>query len=364
MTRRTVILGGTAVVIMIAAVSYAVKYSSAQASLPAGEAKTVAVAIARRETLDTDINLDAEMRPYQEIDLRSKVAGYLKFINVDIGDQVKQGQVIASIDTDELTADLARSTAEYKNAKLEYDRVLAVSKRYPGLLAQSEVDKAQADYGMAKANMEHAQTFMDYATIVVPFDGVVTKRYSDPGALIQAGISSSTQAQPIVHIAENVRLRLDFPVPESAVAQINPGSAVHITVQATGQKIESRIARITGMVDSSTRTMEAEVDIDNHDLQLKPGMYAHVSVILDKHDNVLSLPVQAVSNGDKPTVWRVGSSGHIEEVPVVLGMQTPDRVEITSGLNEGDKVIFGSRNSLSIGMDVTPKPVEETRGAL
>ena len=217
------------------------------------------------------VTISGEMKPYQEIDLHAKVAGYLKFLTVDIGDQVKAGEVIAKIDTDELKADLRTPLLHTTMPNLIMTVLNQVIQKQPGLLAQQDIDNAQAAYEIAKANMERARTFMDYATIAVPFDGVVTKRYADPGAMIQASGSNDRQTMPVVHIAENDKLRLDFPVPEPDVPFIKVGMPMEVTISATGQKIMGKVARTTDMVDPDTRTMETEVDVDNHDLRLNTG---------------------------------------------------------------------------------------------
>ncbi len=353
----------TCMILLASATAFLTLYkatgSSSQAAEKTSDTRPAAVTIAKRGDLASRITLSAEFRPYAEADLHAKVAGYLKSITVDIGDQVKAGQVIATLEIPELKDDINRTTADYHNAKLDYDRISEVIKRKPGLLAQAEVDKAQATYEIAKANMEHAKTLLDYATITVPFDGIVTKRYVDPGALIQASTSSSTQTLPLVHIAENTLLRLDFPVPEAAVPQIHVGTPVQVTVQSTRQVIPAKVVRTTGNISDNTRTMETEVDIDNKDLRITPGMYATAVIDLEQKNNVLALPVQAVTMGDKPNVWLVNGQDEIEERPVTVGLQTPDKVEIMQGLNEGEQVIFGSRGSLAVGMKVIPKLVGE-----
>ena len=322
-----------------------------------GSVKYVAVAKVTRGDLSRSVTISGEMNPYQEIDLHAKVAGYLKFLTVDIGDQVKAGEVIAKIDTDELKADFDNATAAFNDAKLNYDRLNEVIQKQPGLLAQQDVDNAQAAYEIAKANMERARTFMDYATITVPFDGVVTKRYADPGAMIQASGGNDKQTMPVVHIAENDKLRLDFPVPEPDVPFIKVGMPMEVTISATGQKIMGMVARTTNMVDSETRTMETEVDIDNHDLRLTPGMYAYVNLNLENKKGVLTLPIQAVSFSGNPNVWKINNKNKIEEQPVTVGLQTADKIEILNGLKEGDQVVFGSREMVDIGMKVKPKLV-------
>ena len=355
--RRTkIILGAFLLLIVVGMVLW---LSGLHTSRSNDNAKFVATAKVTRGDLARFVTISGELKPYQEIDLHAKVAGYLKFLTVDIGDQVKAGEVIAKIDTDELKADYDNATASFNDAKLNYDRLNQVNQKQPGLLAQQDIDNAQAAYEIARANMERAKTFMDYATITVPFDGVITKRYADPGAMIQASGSNDRQTMPVVHIAENDKLRLDFPVPEPDVPFIKVGMPMEVTISATGQKIMGQVARTTDMVDPDTRTMETEVDVDNHSLTLTPGMYAYVNLSLENKKDVLTLPVQAVSFSGNPNVWKINDKNEIEEQPVTVGLQTSDKVEILNGLKEGDQVVFGSREMVNIGMKVKPKQVGE-----
>jgi len=331
--------------------------SSPQAATNIELSKPVAVVKVERGDLVRDITFSAELRPYEEADLHAKVAGYLKTINVDIGDQVKAGQTLATLDVPELRDDLARDDAALHDATLDFDRLKEVVRQRPGLLAQQDIDRAQATFEMAKANRERAATMLSYATITAPFTGIITRRYVDPGALIQAGTNSNSQSMPVVHIAENTVLRLIFPAPEAVVPQIKVGTPVEVAIEATGTKFLGKIARMAGKLDTSTRTMDTEVDIDNRDLRMTPGMYTSARVILEKKTGALELPIQAISTDQKPTVWRVNDKGEIEEIPVVLGMKTDARVEIISGLNGGDEVVFGNRNATGIGKKVQPKLV-------
>ncbi len=321
-------------------------------------AKSVATAIVTRDNLTNQIKLSAEFRPYQEVDLHAKVSGYLQNINVDIGDQVKTGQVIAVLDSDELKADVDRTQADHYNAKLEYDRINEVIKNDPRLLAQADLDNVQATYKMALASMERAQTLFSYTIITAPFDGVITKRYVHPGALIQNSTSSNDQTLPLVHLEENARLRLDFYVPEAEVPQIHVGTPVEVTIKAIDKVIATKVARISSKIDHATRTMVTEVDIENNDLRATPGMYAVAVINLKQKNDALTLPLQAVSMGNQPNVWLVNKQNEIEEVPVIIGLQTPYKIEILQGLKEGDQVIFGNRGPLSVGMKVIPKIIK------
>jgi RND family efflux transporter MFP subunit len=258
----------------------------------------------------------------------------------------------------EQKADLEKAEATYREAKLDYERIQGIIKKKPGLLAQDEVDKAKAAYEVAKATREHARVLSGYSVIAAPFDGIITKRFADKGQLIQAGISGNTK--PVAHLSDNTRLRLVFPVPESIVPQIKVGMPVEVNVQAANNSLKSQVVRVSDMIDSATRTMEVEVDLDNPDLRLTPGMYASVKIDLNKQVGVLAVPVQAIAGKEKPTVWMVNAQGKIEERPVTIGIQTPDKVELLSGVAEGDMVVFGNR-TMNIGAKVNPKLVEGSK---
>ena len=213
------------------------------------------------------------------------------------------------MDIVELKDDIHRTKAAFEQASLNYHRLLDVIKARPGLVAQAEVDKAHADFDIAKANLDHAQTLFDYTTITAPFDGVVTQRFADPGAMIQASVSSDTQSMPLIHLAETSPLRLRFPVPEDSVPLVHVGTPCVVVVGATGRTINAAVTRESDRVDSATRTMMTEVDIDNKDGKIVPGMYASATLTLREKKNVLALPVQAVSGDDRPTVWAVDAAG-------------------------------------------------------
>jgi multidrug efflux pump subunit AcrA (membrane-fusion protein) len=210
---------------------------------------TVAVAKASREDLSQQLTLAAEFRPYREIDLHAKVAGYLKDIRVEVGDSVRQGQVIAALEIPEFNSDLNQASAARKRSesevvrarseiqraqsvldatKLVYSRLAAVSESRPKLLAQQEVDDAlakmrvaEAQFDTAKAGLAvaeeqvrmqeateaRARTMADYTVIAAPFSGLITKRYADKGAMIQAGTASQTQAMPVVRLSQVDRPR-------------------------------------------------------------------------------------------------------------------------------------------------------------
>lgn len=337
-----------------------------------------------REDLKQTLTISAEFRPYQEVSLHAKVAGYVQWISVDVGDRVKEGQVLAKLDVPELKNDLqkdiaalqasreevSRAQANYDQTHLAYTRLEAVAQEHPKLVAQQEVDDAKAKdqnaagalaaakqhVDEATAELNKTQALLNYGDITAPFDGVITHRYADPGALIQAGTSSS-QTLPVVDIEEESRLRLVFPVPESAVAQIRVGQKVQVSVSALHQTFEAAISRFSDKVDRETRTMQTEADVDNRDGRFKPGMYANATMVVQERDNTISVPVEAVSTAGDAAVLVVNHNGIVQSRPVTVGLMTSNRCEILKGLLPGDLIVIGSRAGVRDGDKVSPKVI-------
>jgi RND family efflux transporter MFP subunit len=358
-------------------------------ALPAGATDApavVAASLVTREEIAREIVFDSELRPYQEIDLHAKVAGYVQAINVDVGDHVKQGQVIAQLELPEAQNDLDRALAaqrraaqQIRRAQVAWDdahvslsRLTAIEKAQPNLIAQQDLDTAtakeraaEADLAAAKeqesgaiADVDKLKTMLQYARITAPFDGVVTKRYADKGALIQAGTSSSTQAMPLIRLSQNNFLRLVFPVSASFVSAIKQGDLVEVSIPGLSRKVEAKISRSSQKVDFSTRTMEAEVDIENPEYSLIPGMYAAVRVRVERKNQAIVAPIATIARkGDSATVYLITKDGIIEERSVKLGLESPFKIEILSGLAEGDMLLMGNRSSVNPGQHVTPKVV-------
>jgi RND family efflux transporter MFP subunit len=371
---------------------------AAKSGPSAAAAPTVAAAKVRRGDLTRALAVAAEFRPYQQIDVHAKVAGYVKRIYVDVGDRVKEGQLIAILEIPELQdevqtaeasvsksqeeirraqADLERAQSAHEVAHVAYSRLADVSKTRPGLVAQQEIDDAlgrdrvaEAQVATAKASLSSAEqqlrvaqadrekvrALFAYARIKAPFTGVVTKRYADTGSMIQTGISSQTQSMPLVTLAQENLLRLVIPIPESAVSKIRLGSLVEVSVSTLGKKFQGKVARFADQVDMATRTMHTEVDVPNPMGELVPGMYASASLVLSDERNALSVPIQALTRTeDRVSVLLINKQNKLEERSVQIGIETPDQVEILSGLNEGDFVVVGNQSQLQPGMAVQPK---------
>jgi len=307
------------------------------------------------------MTLQGEFSPYQDILVYAKVSGYVSAIRVDIGDRVKAGDQIAALEVPELKDQLAAATAgrvhaETENAiaHLNYQRLAGVNLTQPNLIAQQDLDDAQAKdnataatVSLAKADEAKYRTLTDYTRIVAPFGGVITKRFADLGSLIQAGTSSGTM--PMVELAEDDLLRLRFPVPEAETPLVHLGKAVQCTVDAVHRTFSGKIVRDEWAIDRSTRTMIAEVDVPNPGGDLKAGMYATIVLPLQTATDALAVPLQALSGGEPPTVMVLGADGMLSERQVKVGLRTATQAEISSGLAEGDLVVVGDRSGLHPG---------------
>lgn len=354
-----------------------------------------------RKPLGRSLTLSSELVPFQEIDIYAKESGYIKDLPVDYGTHVQKGQLIATLEIPELQSQLRQDDAAIKNAaeqithakneldrveaqhkvmQLQFDRLNGVAKSKPGLVAQQEVDdsegralasaaqveasksnlqSAQSALAASQAKREHDQDLFDYAKITAPFAGVVTQRFANFGALVQAGTSSSTQAMPIVRLSEDDRFRLVIPVPETYVKYIHVGDPVSVKVSSLDRTFPGKIARFSVDVREDTRTMHTEVDVENPQRVLLPGLYADATIQLEHKQDALAVPLQAVDHtATGTTVLVVDASNKVEIRPVVLGIQTATDAEVLSGLKEGDMVVVSDRSSLKAGQVVQPKVLD------
>lgn len=360
-----------------------------------------AVARVERRAISDTLKISGEFKPFQDVDVHAKVAGYIKVIYVDVGSHVKQGQILAVLEVPELAAQLAGADAAVRRAKeeigraqgdleraksthaathLAFQRLSDASKTRAGLVAQQELDDSQAkdleseaqvssakaafsaaeqELEVAQANQKQIAALSDYTRITAPFAGVITNRYADTGALVAAGTSSSTQATPLVRLAQVSVLRLVLPIPESVAAQVHLQDPVKVYVQALNRYIQGRISRFADSLDLQTRTMQTEIDCDNRDGRLIPGMYTESELSLYQKAQALTLPVEAVArNGEEASVLAVNAENVLEERPIKLGIEDNARIEVLSGLSEGDLVVIGNRTKFHSGQKIQPKLVD------
>jgi RND family efflux transporter MFP subunit len=365
------------------------------------------VATAQRGDISHVLTLAGQFQPYQVVDVHPKVSGYMSHINVDIGDVVHQGQTLAVLEVPELKAELQQTVFQLQQSKEEIaqaqheinraeavhaalhaasERLKQAAEGRPGLIAQQELDDAQAkdlsseaQVDAAKAAMaaatEHAnvaqsdqqriEALENYTKVTAPLDGVVIWRYADTGALIQGGTNSNNQALPIVRLSQSNLLRLRIPVPEDDVKYVHAGDQLQVRVDAIGRSFTGKIVRFTREVNFETRSMETEVDVENRDLSIAPGMYANTLLQLGHVTNVVTIPVEAlVLNGQQETVYVLDDSNRIHIRNVAVGLQGSKLAEITSGLNPGDRVVIGGQDKYQENEEVSPlltaSPASET----
>jgi RND family efflux transporter MFP subunit len=326
----------------------------------ASEIPIAPVFAASVQRLTRAFRLTGELKAYQEVDVFSKIPGYLKSIKVDYGDEVRAGQVVATLEIPEQEQDLAKANAAFNLAQLDYQRIKSVVAAQPGLLAQAEVDRAKANADAARAERDRARALADYAQIVAPFNGIISGRYADIGALVLPGTSARGQTMPIVRISDAYRLRLAVEVPESLISKVSLGASAPLSVPSAGKAISVRVARTSGKVNDSTRTMHVEFDVANADRKYTPGEYATLELPVEEVSAAIAVPTQAVERGREPNLWVVNSAGQIEKRPVKLGLETDSYIQISEGLSAGELVIFGNRAAFAPGMKVIPHLTNDT----
>jgi len=363
----------------------------------------VAVVRVKRHTLQDSLTVAGAFKAFQDVDVHAKVAGYIRTIYVDVGSRVKDGQILAVLEVPELAAQLSGARASTRRAEEEvrraqgdlqraksihgaahamYARLKQASEQNAGLVAQQELDNEQAKDLEAEAGVSSAEAALsaaqqalevadsnqkqfsalsDYTRITAPFAGVVTNRYADTGALIAAG-TSTAQSTPVVRIAQTSVLRLVLPIPESIAGQIRLGDPVKVHVQALNQDSVGKVSRFADSLDQETRTMETEIDFQNSDGKLLPGMYVEAILAPTAQIEMLTVPLEAVhTNGSEGTVLLLDKDNVLEERKVRLGIQGSTQIEVLSGLREGDRVVIGNLNDFRSGMKVVSKEMNASQ---
>jgi RND family efflux transporter MFP subunit len=364
----------------------------------------VPVAHVIRTDLRSSVTLTAEFQSFYEVDVMAKEAGYIRHMNVDIGDHVRDGQILATLEIPELEADLTSAKAGVQEASAEiavangdlhraqasnaishlsYTRILDVSKKEEGLVPLQDVDVAhsrdleseaqvfaaeqrvQAAHNhleIATAQLGRQQALVEYTKIVAPFSGIVTRRYASDGSMIQAGTASQTQVMPVVRVSENEVLRLMLPVPEGYAGAIHDGQGVIVYVPSLNKSFPGKVTRFSNDVLMSTRTMTTEVDVENPKLELIPGMYAQVQLNLAMATNALAVPIEAIDGtGNNQQIFTVDGSNTIRIRKVTTGLRSPQYTQVLSGgVTAGDVVIVGRHSDYRDGEKVQPRFEEPT----
>lgn len=393
-THASLILSAGAMFIALAGTAAC---NSGKPEAKAAELPAARVAAAQRGNIAHNLSLAGQFQPYQVVDVHPKVSGFMRKINVDIGDRVHKGETLAVLEVPELAAQLQGTVFELQQARDEitraqhevksaeamraalhsdYQRLLDTSKAQPGLVAQQELDDAQAKDLSAEAQVDSAkaaesaaqqhaeaanadnvrvQAIQSYTNVVAPIDGVIIWRYADTGALIQSGTNSNEQDIPIVRLSQSSLLRLRMPVPEDDVQYVHEGDPIQVRVDAINRSFTGKVVRFTRNVNFETRTMETEVDVENRDLSIAPGMYANAELQLARADNVVTIPAEAlVLRGAEETVYALDAGNRVHIRAVQVGLRGSKLAQIKSGIEAGDRVILGGQEKYAEGEQVSP----------
>src|SRR6266516_4835937 len=330
------------------------KPSTAEPTKEATPPVAVQVVQPKRGSITRSVTLPGEVKAYQQAILYAKVAGYLKTITVDKGDRVKEGALIADLEVPEMLADRAKYKTEVEVAELDYKRLSESQKKFPDLVVPQMVDNAKGKLDVAKANLDRTETLLSFAKITAPFSAIVTKRMVDPGAFIPAATSgSAAQNAAIVTLADFNRVRVQVAVPELEAHLIATNQPVKMTADGLpGRSFDGKITRFSYTLDDATKTMLAEVELPNPKLELRPGMYAIVKIGIERKEDALLVPVDAL------VTERVGAfvftvmDNKAKKTRVQTGFNDGVNVEIVNGVKADQPVILVGKRLLSDGQAV------------
>lgn len=364
-TRRLTLAGLSLVVVAAAVAGTGIaarqqSHSELAAWTAAQSVPTVAVihpALASAEGL---LNLPAELQAISSAPIHARTAGYVREWRVDIGEAVKRGQILAILDAPEVEQQLAAAKADLQTAVANQKLAAATAARWRELLAKGAVSRQAADereadldtrtaaMNAARAEVARLQATLDFTRLTAPFDGIVTSRSVQVGALVTVGDSATS---PLFTIADVSRIRAFVRVPQRYSPQVTPDTRVELTLpEYPGRKFAAKIVRSAGAVDPSSGTLLVELLADNSDLLLRPGSYAQAGFAVDANGSAVVIPPSALMIGAAgPRVALFDPSGHVVIRPVVIGRDRGRVIEVVEGLRPEDSVIDNPPDALQQG---------------
>jgi RND family efflux transporter MFP subunit len=307
----------------------------------------VRVAEASLSAAQRSVVLTGELKPYESVTLYAKVSGYLNEVSADKGDRVVKDQVLGVIESPE-------TDRQYDAAKSDADNKSRIADRYKPLLekklvSQQEADQAFSDADIAQSRLAQLKVMKDYEHLRAPFDGVVTARFADPGALVQNAENASTGALPVFTVAKTDRLRVTFYVDQKDAPFVRKGTPVRVSLSERPEVgVDATVTRVSGSLDDRTRTMLAEVELDNSGSRFVAGGFAQVALDV-KATPQLQIPVEALVTRENKTMAPVIVGGRVNYRAVVVADNDGRFVRISSGLTAGDKVGLNLGNSVNDG---------------
>ncbi|GAB3492778.1 efflux RND transporter periplasmic adaptor subunit [Spirosoma knui] len=342
------------------------KEEAAKASEAEAPAATEVIQL-QRGKLASSLKVPGELVAFRDVDIYAKVSGFIKTMYVDVGSEVKQGQLLAVAEAPELSAQLSSAQSKLKAqealsiaSKANYDRVLEASK-FSGAVSKNDVDQALAKRNADLAQLEAAKSayrevsdLKKYLEIRAPFSGIISARNASTGAYI--GPSGKGSEFPLFVLTEQKKLRLVISVPEAYTGYVDMNNQISFTVKAFPEKkFTGQVKRQAGALDKRLRSERVEVDVLNNDRKLLPGMVAEVNVPLPTKSNTLIVPKSAVVNSTTGVFVIKVTNGKAEWVPIKKGLEADEKVEIFGELNEGDPIIASANEEIRDGSPVTTK---------
>ena len=301
------------------------------------------------------ITLLGDAKPYVVATLFAKVSGYVKTVNVDKGDLVQSGQLIAEIESPELESQYQSAAAD-----LDYKQRLAARAREllrTGSTAVQTSEQAESNLRQAQESVRNLNTMRAYQVLRAPFTGTVVARFADPGALMQAATTNQASSLPVVQLADNSKLRIGAYVEQRDVTAVHVGDPVDVVDASNAERHRmAKISRTAGTLDPRTRTLFIEIDLDNADGVLVPGSftYANLKVPLASYPQV---PVAALNQrGGTSQVAVVGDDAMVKFRPVKVGNTDGTLINILEGVKPGEKVVLNVGNDVTDGIKVRPSP--------
>jgi RND family efflux transporter MFP subunit len=322
-----------------------------------------------------EIVIPGDMQPFADAGIFARTNGYLKKWYADIGANVKEGQLLAEIESPEIDQQLEQARADLATAQANFKLAELTATRYKDLLktdsvAQQDVDNASGNYDArktavesAQANVKRLQQMQSFEKVYAPFAGMITARNTDIGQLIDSGSSGGT-ARELFHIAAMNPLRVYINVPQFDSPEIKPGlHADLVLTEFPGKRFQGIVVRSSGAIDNTSRTLLTEVDVENSSHMLKPGGYVEVHLKLPSPVNTFTLPVNTtIFKAAGLQVATVQDGKTIKLIPVTPGRDFGTDIEIVAGLNGNESVVLNPSDSLSDGTQVqlaeTPAPVQ------
>ena len=300
------------------------------------------------------VTLPAAIRANQQATLYAKVTGYVTKITVDKGQSVKQGDLLAEIEVPELAADLKRYQADAKVAEIELERLTEAQKKARDLVLPQALDKARGTLDSANASTERTQTLLGFARISAPFTGVITMRYVDPGAFVPAATTGSTpQNSALFTLMDFSTVRVQTGVPEMEVPLVREGQPVKMSLEELPSRtFDGKVTRFSYALDEASRTMLVEIDLPNPTQELRPGMYATVRIGVERHDDALLIPTEALVMEKTAAFVFKYADGKAKKTPVTVGFNDGTNVELLKGLGQGEQIIVAGKLALVDGQAV------------